>query len=296
MKKERMFFITALAAALLLFSGLYSCNDKPTIEEPKTEESEPSEEPEPPLSEPTIPEDLKGTIWKLSGIVDVETGVLTELEPKDCEECYTIEFNISNTIEFGIDNIIFLYSTVNVGLISMTDIIDSHIPNTIWRTDVLDPLDGELYLKIHMYITSYIREDNELKFFYQIDGKESYLLYKPVSLPDLKGTKWKLAGLMDVKTGELTELEPKDCEECYTLEFDSDSRAHGISVMNHLKLRLWPRISHATQSEALDYEIGDTPLFYDAWERVTSYKAEENELWFVYYNKQNYLLYKRIQP
>jgi hypothetical protein len=47
----------------------------------------------------------------------------------------------------------------------------------------------------------------------------------------LKGTKWKLAGIVDA-TGKLTELEPKDCEQCYTLEFDTDSTAWLQSVSN----------------------------------------------------------------
>ena len=38
----------------------------------------------------------------------------------------------------------------------------------------------------------------------------------------LKGTKWKLAGITD-PTGSLKVLEPKDCAECYTLTFETDS-------------------------------------------------------------------------
>jgi len=29
---------------------------------------------------------LEGTDWKLAGLVDAQTGVLKELEPKDCEK------------------------------------------------------------------------------------------------------------------------------------------------------------------------------------------------------------------
>jgi len=39
----------------------------------------------------------------------------------------------------------------------------------------------------------------------------------------LQGSKWKLIGIVDVETGKLTELEPKDCGECYTLTFIEDS-------------------------------------------------------------------------
>jgi len=39
---------------------------------------------------------LKGTSWKLVGIVDVEAGVMKELEPKDCAWCFTLTFETSN--------------------------------------------------------------------------------------------------------------------------------------------------------------------------------------------------------
>jgi hypothetical protein len=40
------------------------------------------------------------------------------------------------------------------------------------------------------------------------------------------GTTWKLAGYVD-STGIVRELEPKDCEHCYTIIFDSETEAHG---------------------------------------------------------------------
>jgi hypothetical protein len=40
------------------------------------------------------------------------------------------------------------------------------------------------------------------------------------------GTTWKLAGYVD-STGIVRELEPKDCEHCYTIFFDSETEAHG---------------------------------------------------------------------
>ena len=44
---------------------------------------------------------------------------------------------------------------------------------------------------------------------------------------DLQGTKWKLIGIVDTQIGDLTELEPKDCDECYTLAFDTDDTFSG---------------------------------------------------------------------
>jgi len=67
--------ILKITVFLLFFAGLLlSCKEK---KEPKTD------------LEPT---GLKGTKWKLEGIVDVKTGDIKVLEPLDCEECYTIFF------------------------------------------------------------------------------------------------------------------------------------------------------------------------------------------------------------
>jgi hypothetical protein len=146
---------------------------EPPVPEPSTPElPEPDPSvPEPSTPDPPMPELLEGK-WKLAGIVDAETGILTELEPKDCAGCYTLTF--------GTDSTVFLYATVNEGRMAISDINDGNIPNCLGRTKVLEPLDGELYLYVHMFITSYIREGNELKFFYQTDEKKSYLLYKLV--------------------------------------------------------------------------------------------------------------------
>ncbi|MDR3269482.1 MAG: hypothetical protein LBT83_10520 [Tannerella sp.] len=46
---------------------------------------------------------------------------------------------------------------------------------------------------------------------------------EPIPLIPLEGTEWILAGIVDVATGEVTEPEPKDCAECYTLLFDKDT-------------------------------------------------------------------------
>ena len=54
----------------------------------------------------------------------------------------------------------------------------------------------------------------------------------------LKGTKWKLVGMVDTSTGELKELKPIDCEECYTLTFDTDYTAAAYSVQTTLQLDL----------------------------------------------------------
>ena len=47
--------------------------------------------------------------------------------------------------------------------------------------------------------------------------------YEP--LPPLKGTKWKLEYIFHYESNTFLVLEPRDCEECYTLTFDTDTTA-----------------------------------------------------------------------
>ena len=48
----------------------------------------------------------------------------------------------------------------------------------------------------------------------------------------LKGTKWKLEGIVDTETGALQVFEPTDCEKCYTLTFDTDGTFRGQTTSN----------------------------------------------------------------
>jgi hypothetical protein len=109
---------------------------------------------------------LKGTKWKLAGIVDVQTGKLTELEPKDCEQCYTLVFDTDNTAQG--------YSSSNVVWV---DISASHLIGIATEVGEYEP-DGYIFCDATILVTSYSITNTEIKFFYKKDGKDSYLLYK----------------------------------------------------------------------------------------------------------------------
>jgi hypothetical protein len=118
----------------------------------------------------------------------------------------------------------------------------------------------------------------------------------------LEGTAWKLKGILDVRTGILKELEPKNCEECYTMNFLSDSMAGGHSVANGIAFCFSQDcISKKEIAFAMtavgDNHIGDVQLFYDALKSVDSYSynLEKGELMLSCNNNKNYLLYKLIQ-
>ena len=93
----------------------------------------------------------------------------------------------------------------------------------------------------------------------------------------LKDTRWKLAGIVNAETGVLTELEPNDCEWCYTLVFDFDSSAIGGASPHLVFVDL-------SKNENPIIRIFGPPLiidqidapFYNAVKLVTSYSYEGN--------------------
>jgi hypothetical protein len=116
------------------------------------------------------------------------------------------------------------------------------------------------------------------------------------SAATFSNTSWKLAGFMNVAAGTLTEAEPKDCEECFTLSFETDSTFTGKSSTNELY-----------GEYALDYQtstiqiinlggtkIGETPDGYkymDSLRAIHSFSITETALKLYYNNGKEYLLY-----
>jgi hypothetical protein len=111
------------------------------------------------------------------------------------------------------------------------------------------------------------------------------------NLPEtgLKGTKWKLAGIADVKTGTLTALEPKDCAECYTLVFDTDYTASGRSITRNVTVNLLD-LNPYRYIEDIYYDEGykDGHDFRTALLVAGSFTATEKELKFFYHDKAEY--------
>jgi hypothetical protein len=111
----------------------------------------------------------------------------------------------------------------------------------------------------------------------------------------LEGTKWKLQGIADVKTGALKVLEPKDCEECYTLTFDTDTTARGLAITNIVFFRLNPFLIQCGTS-AIDYDNEHEPNYYcNILFSIESYAFDGDKLKFLFNDGKNYLLFKRIK-
>lgn len=96
----------------------------------------------------------------------------------------------------------------------------------------------------------------------------------PSELPPLKNTNWKLAGIVNEQTGVLIELEPKDCENCYTFNFNTDSTAWGHSTGNAVWVDFL-RKENFTGIATLAGERGDGYLFRYALLSATSYSYEK---------------------
>jgi hypothetical protein len=107
---------------------------------------------------------------------------------------------------------------------------------------------------------------------------------------ELTGAKWKLAVLVDIQTGESIEPLPKDCSNCYTLEFNSDTTAIGQSVLNELRLIVTPSsIIGLEMTKIWDGENNNVQLLYDALRGTNTYEYSKAELKIYYDDKNKYL-------
>ena len=124
----------------------------------------------------------------------------------------------------------------------------------------------------------------------------------------LMGTQWKSEGIVDAKTGALTILEPScetfympNCEGRYTIIFETDSTLFAFSSTNKMNGNY--KIDSERQSiqifiSLMTYvcEMGDGELWRDIFPRIEYYSLQEDKLRFYYNEKNNYLLFKQIQP
>jgi hypothetical protein len=126
-------------------------------------------------------------------------------------------------------------------------------------------------------------------FVIDLQGGENH------TVAQLQNTSWKLTGFVDVTDNKLTEAEPKDCVECYTLNFETDSAGTGKSVAHSFEIQLYPKPSFILGSLTDIYEGGNVALFYEAIKTIDSYRLEDGKLKFFYDNGGKYLLYEQVE-
>ena len=124
------------------------------------------------------------------------------------------------------------------------------------------------------------------------------------STTSLKGTTWKLVGIVDAKTGILRELEPKHCVECYTLTFGTDRIAHvrGVEFTTTLNLnRLNWYCDAKLWCEEYEGNYYCDSNYFRCIGGARSYSVTDRELRLVFYHNGNpakgvvfYMLFKQI--
>jgi len=128
---------------------------------------------------------------------------------------------------------------------------------------------------------------------------------------NLKGTKWKLELISYAESNIFRVLEPVDCEECYTLIFDTNTTAKGFVVDTPVGLIISGKKAKAIPPDIGGEGVRDAKYYMDAFFGVnnTSYSISETEMKLHFSepisingmgdNKFNsfdsYLLYKKIK-
>jgi len=115
--------------------------------------------------------------------------------------------------------------------------------------------------------------------------------------------KWKLAGIVNAETGEIKELEPKDCEECYTLTIDTNYEAtvrrinytHKLNLLDLKPELLFDEMLRSEKYEKDGKYYNDVDIFYRVICAVKSYAEMEKELKLISFHPyfgDTYLLFK----
>ena len=121
----------------------------------------------------TLPEPLINTKWKLNGLVNAETGAVTELEPKECKECYTLTF--------GTDYTGIAFSAEFPVLLNLMDLGDYEITDRwllapeCYGSNLYE--EGVEFRKAIMATKFCTATDDELRLYY--GDKTSYLRFEP---------------------------------------------------------------------------------------------------------------------
>jgi len=147
----------------------------------------------------------------------------------------------------------------------------------------------ELYIEDELYVNEYL--------LYMLWQELIWKKTKEEYNGNLLHTKWKLLGIGSVDTEVLQELEPKDCKDCYTLTFNTDSTFQTIPVLSGALGQFTADYTTHVFQTSLAYKISETndgdlyaSIFYK--KKIQSFLLQENELRLFYNENENYLLFK----
>jgi len=113
----------------------------------------------------------------------------------------------------------------------------------------------------------------------QMDGEDA-----DKTVERLNGTTWKLEGIVDVKTDVLKLLEPEDCDECYTITFDTDTTFTAVSIwmesnINLLQMNpITEKMLFCEKYEKDGEDYCDSDTFIRAIHEIQSYSVSNGKL------------------
>jgi len=304
--KTKIFRVLLIFTAVLVIAG---CNKALQMNEEDGSEPKVVEE----NDDCVVNEDgeisLKGTKWKLAGLV-MDSGEIIEPTPTECEECYTLWFDTDYTA-----TVISIARRLKLDLSISNDFEIGRL--IIEKYDEIEYDFSGLFTVEITRFQSYSATCDELKFY----SGGRCLLFKPyegdIQLETMyRGTRWKLSGIVDEKTGDLKELEPVDCSECYTLLFAGEhyvsirsiNASHHYSLINFSVFNpLLPSFFDRSQDKAEEWTKhswggGDGNFYEDSiifrWGIIyaESYELSSDELkiFFTYLGNNYYLTFKCI--
>ncbi|MDR2962689.1 MAG: META domain-containing protein [Bacteroidales bacterium] len=127
---------------------------------------------------PAESDTLQGTQWKLIGIGSLEKTALQELEPKDCNFCYTLQFN-SSTFGGIIDGTITANSIFGDYSVDYTTYA-LHFANVV-ETNTISTEVGRLYYQLLAQVQSYtITNTSPRTLQLQYNDGKNYLQYTEI--------------------------------------------------------------------------------------------------------------------
>jgi len=109
---------------------------------------------------------------------------------------------------------------------------------------------------------------------------------------------WKCLGFGNTQTGTFEEIEPKDCDKCYTLNFKEDGTITGHTSTNNSS---WKYNINSNEIKIHDQFSTDINELYNGWQyveailKVHTYEInEQGDLLLYYENENNYLIFKSV--
>ncbi len=120
---------------------------------------------------------------------------------------------------------------------------------------------------------------------------------KQIEEKSIIGT-WKCVGIGNIAIKEIKSIEPKDCEQCYTLKFEKNGLCNGFAAANKVEgtykiNKKLKTIIHTIHSSTLVLEPLEAQRYLEILQKVKFYDFSSNtELRLYFNNRKEYLKFK----